>query len=84
MIDWEKLNEAVAEDLKQEQYEMIKEDTKKVVRQSYYKKQKWRTLTQRVKCIFGRHLYNQIPSGDITTCACCMRVWNGMKGEPHA
>lgn len=84
MLDFKKMNEEINASLEEEKYEKIKEDIKKVVEKNYYRMKLWRQLFQNVKCVFGRHLYNWVPSMDITTCPCCTRIWNGRKGEPHA
>ncbi len=80
LIDMARLHKDVNSELEEEEYEQIKEEAKSKARAAYLRWGVLRQLVQSIKCGFGRHLYNRIPSLGITTCPCCTRIWNGVKG----
>ena len=72
----EQLRYEADEELREEEAKEIKEEMKETAVRKYHKKKLWGKFLQNIKCIFGRHVYNRIPSLGIATCPCCTRIWN--------
>ena len=80
-MNLEELRYEVDEELREEEREEIKASMKKKSMAAYWRMAAWRKSFQNIKCLFGKHLYNHIPSLNIRTCPCCTRIWNGLKGD---
>lgn len=75
-MDLEQLRYEIDEELRKEEYEEAKATAIANGIKKFWRQTKWRQFIQGIKCSFGRHLYNRIPSAGITTCPSCSRLWN--------
>ena len=77
-MNLEELREEVDEELREEEREEIKANMKDKKRRDYYKMNMRQKLWQEFRCLVGKHMFNHIPSMNMTTCPACTRMWNGL------